>query len=126
MISFSLPEETVSVPLTQRPRLRLANEEPLRRFDHPGRNSYHRGMKTVVSEKGQITIPKPLRVRMGLRKGQVLEVREGRGRLVMTKSRTSDDPFDKYFGIFDLGESTDEVMAELRGREYPSGHRRRQ
>jgi len=74
-------------------------------------------MKTVVSEKGQITIPKPLRVRMGLRKGQVLEVREERGRLVMTKSRTSDDPFDKYFGIFDLGESTDEVMAELRGRE---------
>src|SRR5579875_2600679 len=28
-------------------------------------------MKTIVSEKGQITIPKPLRVRLGLHKAQV-------------------------------------------------------
>ncbi len=75
-------------------------------------------MKTVVSEKGQITIPKPLRVRMGLRKGQVLDVREERGRLVMTKKGASDDPFDKYFGIFKPGRRTDDIMKELRG-EYP-------
>jgi antitoxin PrlF len=71
-------------------------------------------MKTVVSEKGQITIPKPLRVRLGLRKGQVLEVREERGRLVMTK-RFSEDPFDKYFGILKLGKRTDDIIRELRG-----------
>jgi antitoxin PrlF len=75
-------------------------------------------MKTVVSEKGQITIPKPLRVRMGLRKGEVLEVREERGRLVMTKRLASIDPFDKYFGVFKLGRSTSGIMKELRG-EYP-------
>jgi len=75
-------------------------------------------MKTTVSEKGQITIPKALRVRLGLRKGQVLDVREDRGRLVMTKKRSSNDPFDKYFGIFKLGRRTDEIMKELRG-EYP-------
>jgi AbrB family looped-hinge helix DNA binding protein len=75
-------------------------------------------MKTIVSEKGQITIPKPLRVRMGLRKGQVLEVREERGRLVMTKAQASEDPFDKYLGAFKLGRRTDEIMKELRG-EYP-------
>ena len=74
-------------------------------------------MKTVVSEKGQITIPKPLRVRLGLRTGQVLEVREERGRLVMSK-RLSSDPFDKYFGILKLGRRTDEIMKGLRG-EYP-------
>ena len=74
-------------------------------------------MKTVVSEKGQVTIPKPLRVRLGLRKGQVLEVREERGRLIMCK-RASRDPFDKYFGILKLGRTTDELMKELRG-EYP-------
>jgi AbrB family looped-hinge helix DNA binding protein len=74
-------------------------------------------MKTVVSEKGQITIPKPLRVRLGIRKGQVLEVHEERGRLVMTK-HVSRDPFDKYFGILKLGRRTDEIMKELRG-EYP-------
>ena len=71
-------------------------------------------MKTTVSEKGQITIPKPLRVRLGIRAGQVLEVKEERGRLVMAK-RAPRDPFDKYFGILKLGRSTDEIMKELRG-----------
>ncbi|MGO8732040.1 MAG: AbrB/MazE/SpoVT family DNA-binding domain-containing protein [Terriglobia bacterium] len=42
-------------------------------------------MKTTVSEKGQVTIPKPLHVRLGIRSGQVLEVREERGRLVTSK-----------------------------------------
>ena len=74
-------------------------------------------MKTIVSQKGQITIPKPLRVRLGIRRGQVLEVREERGRLVMTK-RASRDPFDKYFGVPKLRRRTDEIMKELRG-EYP-------
>ena len=71
-------------------------------------------MKTVVSEKGQITIPKPLRIRLGIRTGQVLEVREERGRLVMTKC-VPKDAFDKFFGILKLGRSTDEIMKELRG-----------
>jgi antitoxin PrlF len=74
-------------------------------------------MKTTVSEKGQITIPKPLRVRLGIRTGQVLEVHEDRGRLIMTK-RAARDPFDKYFGILKLGRRTDEIMKDLRG-EYP-------
>jgi antitoxin PrlF len=74
-------------------------------------------MKTTLSEKGQITIPKPLRLRLGIRSGQVLEVSEERGRLVMTK-RATREPFDKYFGILKLGRRTDEVLKELRG-EYP-------
>jgi antitoxin PrlF len=81
-------------------------------------------MKTIVSEKGQITIPKPLRERLGLRTGQVLEAREELGRLVMTKS-TNADPFEKYFGVLKLGMTTDEIMAELRGEDYARGHRRR-
>ena len=76
-------------------------------------------MKTVVSEKGQITIPKALRVRLGIGKGQVLDVKEERGRLVMTKQKASGDPFGKYFGILKDGRSTDEIMKELRGGEYP-------
>lgn len=81
-------------------------------------------MKTTVSEKGQITIPKPLRERLGLRKGQVLEVNEHKGKLVMTKS-VSADPFEKYYGVLDLGMTTDEIMVQLRGEEYLSGYRRR-
>jgi AbrB family looped-hinge helix DNA binding protein len=76
-------------------------------------------MKTVVSQKGQITIPKPLRVRLGIRSGQVLEVREERGRLVMSKQTTPRDAIDKLYGILKLGRSTDEIMEELRGAERP-------
>jgi antitoxin PrlF len=81
-------------------------------------------MKTTVSEKGQITIPKNLRLRLGLRKGQVLEVREEEGKLVMTKT-TSTDPFQKYYGVLDLGLTTDEIMTQLRGEKFPRDHRRR-
>lgn len=71
-------------------------------------------MKTTVSEKGQVTIPKRLRDRLGLRKGQVLEVQAQRGRLIMTK-RAPRDPFDKYFGILKLDRRTDDIINELRG-----------
>jgi len=76
-------------------------------------------MKTIVSEKGQITIPKPLRVRLGIRVGQVLEVNEEHGRLVMTKQARPHDAIDKLYGILKLGRSTDEIIDELRGPEKP-------
>ena len=72
-------------------------------------------MKTVVSEKGQITIPKTLRNQLGIRPRQVLEVKEDRGRLLVTKSDLA-DPVESVFGILDLGRSTDQLMASLRGR----------
>jgi len=72
-------------------------------------------MKTRVSEKGQITIPKPLRDRLGIRVGQILEVAVDReGRLIATKvspRRASDE----LYGSLDLGNSTDEIMRDLRG-----------
>lgn len=75
-------------------------------------------MTTTISEKGQITIPKPLRERLGLRKGQILEVREERGRLVLAK-KDLQDPVDRVYGILNLNRSTDEIMNILRGREKP-------
>jgi antitoxin PrlF len=76
-------------------------------------------MKTTVSEKGQITIPKPLRVRLGIRTGQVLEVKEERGCLIMSKQARPNDAIDKLYGILKLGRSTDEIMDELRGPDRP-------
>lgn len=71
-------------------------------------------MKTTVSEKGQITIPKALRDRMGIRPGQVLEFREEHGRLVLSK-RVSEDAFASVIGILELDRTTDELLDELRG-----------
>jgi hypothetical protein len=56
---------------------------------------------------------------MGIRVGQILEVKEERGRLVMSKQARSLDAIDKLFGILELGRSTDEIMEELRGPERP-------
>ena len=75
-------------------------------------------MKTVVSEKGQVTIPKALRDRLGLEPGQVLDFRERNGRLVAAKLQ-SQDPVTSVYGILRLGRSTDDAMKELRRRERP-------
>ena len=73
-------------------------------------------MKTTVSEKGQITIPKPLRVRLGFDAGQRLEVSEERGRLLLSK-KPADDPVSQVYGILKLGRSTDRLLRALRGRK---------
>lgn len=72
-------------------------------------------MKTTVSEKGQVTIPKPLRDRLGIRPGQILEVREEGGRLVATKA-IAEDPVERLYGILKVGRSSDRLIEELRGR----------
>ena len=73
------------------------------------------GMKTRVSEKGQITIPKAVRTRLGLRTGQVLDIHEEGGRLIATKA-VSEDRVQRAFGILKLSGSTDHAIEELRGK----------
>src|ERR1035437_6117249 len=88
-------------------------------FDFESGNSYRSDMKAIVSKNGRVTIPKPLRIRLGIRAGEVLEVKEERGRLIISKQARSRDAIDKLFGILKLGRSTDEIMEELRGSERP-------
>jgi AbrB family looped-hinge helix DNA binding protein len=54
-------------------------------------------MKSVVSEKGQVTIPKALRDRLGLRAGTELEFRTEQGQLIGVKA-TAEDPISKWRG----------------------------
>lgn len=72
-------------------------------------------MNSRVSEKGQVTIPKALRDRLGIRAGEVLEFKEEHGHLVVTK-RSERDPVDALYGILATGERSDELVEELRGR----------
>jgi antitoxin PrlF len=73
-------------------------------------------MKATVSEKGQITIPKKLRDRLGIRPGQVLEWTENQGKLVGRKLNSADDdPLRRVYGILKIGGSTDEWIKEIRG-----------
>ncbi len=71
-------------------------------------------MKAIVSEKGQVTIPKSLRDSLGIRPGQVLELDEEGGRLVATKVSET-DPLESVYGILPAGPGTDELIRSMRG-----------
>ena len=84
------------------------------------RNAYFSRMKTTISEKGQITIPKRLRDRLGLRPGTVLDFEESGGRLVGRKLVPADH-LDELIGILVLPGGVDGFVRETRGpgREEP-------
>ena len=71
-------------------------------------------MKAIVSEKGQVTIPKRLRDSMGIRAGAVLEFSEERGYLLARKALDR-DPVDAVYGTLKLDRSVDEMIDEMRG-----------
>jgi antitoxin PrlF len=79
-----------------------------------GKNPYDLGMRAIVSEKGQVTIPKPLRERLGIQPGQVLDFDEEEGRLVARKIGER-DPVDAVYGVLHVDKPTDLLLAELRG-----------
>lgn len=71
-------------------------------------------MRAVVAERGQVTIPKAFRDRLGIEPHAVVDFEEEAGRLILTKVMDR-DPVSRVTGCLRLGRSTDEVMRELRG-----------
>jgi AbrB family looped-hinge helix DNA binding protein len=70
-------------------------------------------MKAKVAERGQVTIPKVLRERLGIRPGTVLEFKEVQGKLIAVKAAAM-DTIDQFYGKLGNGRRTDDVMRELR------------
>lgn len=72
-------------------------------------------MTAVLSEKGQITIPKELRDQLGLAPGTVMEFAAEEGRLVARK-KLPQDPFARWRGRgrLPVGKSTDEYLEHIR------------
>ncbi len=73
-------------------------------------------MKSIVSEKGQVTIPKAIRDRLGLRAGTVVEFQAVEGKLVGVKTDPA-DPFRKWLGKGRLpgGLDVDSYLERVRG-----------
>lgn len=78
-------------------------------------------MKAIVSEKGQVTIPKTIRARLGIHPGQILEFKEEKGRLIAEKA-TPVDTVERVFGILKLPKGTDAAMNQLRGPDISDDH----
>lgn len=70
-------------------------------------------MKAILAERGQVTIPKNLRDRLGLAAGSVLDFEEEGGRLVARKQ--IGDPVAAIIGCLPQAE-TDHFIADVRGQ----------
>ena len=72
--------------------------------------------KTKITTKGQVTIPKGVRERMGLRPGDELEFTEEDGVFHLRK-RVDPEVFKKYRGYLKelAGQDSDELVREMRG-----------
>lgn len=75
-------------------------------------------MATSVTSKGQVTIPKPVRDRLGLTTGTQVSFRlDDRGQVVIERAdgEKPKSRFAHLVGSAGPGPSTDELMALLRG-----------
>ena len=71
-------------------------------------------MNAVVADRGQVTIPKRLRDRLGITPRTVVDFEEDGGRLILTKV-VSTDPVSRVLGCVRLERRTDDIVRELRG-----------
>jgi AbrB family looped-hinge helix DNA binding protein len=72
-------------------------------------------VKSVVSSKGQITLPVAVREKLGLEAGTAVRFELCEGGVVIRKGQPGAHPVDQIFGTLTLGRPVDEVMDEMRG-----------
>jgi AbrB family looped-hinge helix DNA binding protein len=72
-------------------------------------------MKAILSEKGQVTVPKACRMKLGLRPGMALDFHAEHGVLIARKVQ-HEDPFHKWRGKgrLPVGRNVDEYLEGIR------------
>ena len=84
------------------------------------KNSYHAGMVSRLTSKGQVTIPKPLRDSLGLEPGDELEFEEREGALIVRR-RPAVDPLRRLVGLLGKRIDVDAYLNETRGPAWQAG-----
>ena len=69
-----------------------------------------------ISERGQITISKPLRERFGFHKHVEVDLLPAEKGIVIQKRSRQIHPVDQAYGILNRKLSTDKYIEEIRGR----------
>ncbi len=72
-------------------------------------------LRSTIAEKGQVTIPKTIRDKLGLRPGTVLSFAVERGKIVMTKEVTL-DPIEAARGCLPYLGPVDKLIDDMRGQ----------
>lgn len=69
-----------------------------------------------LTSKGQITIPRKVREKLGISTGDKIQFKEKKGIFTIKKS-VKESPFDKWVGYLKgKGDNTDGIIEEIRGR----------
>jgi antitoxin PrlF len=72
-----------------------------------------------VTSKGQITVPREIRRRLGLQKGDEMEFVPEEERTVVRRAAPKSDPLEKYVGALPAFKSRKEINAWIREMRDP-------
>ena len=72
-------------------------------------------MKSIVSTKGQVTLPAAVRAKLGLAVGTPVQFELRDGGVLLRKGGGGVHPVDRVFGSLSLGKPVDAVLDEMRG-----------
>ncbi|MDO8835788.1 MAG: AbrB/MazE/SpoVT family DNA-binding domain-containing protein [Vicinamibacterales bacterium] len=81
-------------------------------------------MTSTVSSKGQVTVPKDVRDRLGLRTGTVVEFEMTGAGVLLRKGHKGIRPVDRVRGILARSRSTDDLIDAMRGTPPSAGSTR--
>ena len=84
-------------------------------FTHIVKMHYYLSMTSTISSKGQVTVPKEVRDRLGLRAGTVVEFEVTGAGVLLRKGHKGMRPVDRVRGILGRSRSTDDLINEMRG-----------
>ncbi len=72
-------------------------------------------MTSMISSKGQVTVPAAVRRRLGLSPGTPVEFELREDGVFLRKGFTGIHPVDRVYGVLSLEGSVDEAIDEMRG-----------
>jgi antitoxin PrlF len=72
------------------------------------------GLSSKISSKGQITVPRQIRNRLGLKPGDRVEFLTDDGRTVIRPARAAENPFTKYVGALPAFSSVRDINTWIR------------